>query len=98
MGTYFHTYFEAKADSIKELERTMKINEHVLRCMHTVLDSRDAMTAHIEKYVTVLKGSTERDQEREAKAQARRQAFSSRGPRDRDSRPPRDRDSRGSRD
>ena len=82
MGTYFHSYFEAKAESIKELERTMKINDRVLRYMHTVLDPRESITKHIESYNEVLAGSIARDQEREAKAQIRRQTNASRKPRE----------------
>lgn len=80
MGTYFHSYFEAKPESIRELERTMKINDRVLRVMHSVLDQREPISKHIEKYNEVLSGSIARDQEREAKAQARRQAAGGKRP------------------
>ncbi|MCB0420586.1 MAG: 30S ribosomal protein S6 [Bdellovibrionales bacterium] len=81
MGTYFHSYFEAKAESIRELERTMRINDKVLRFMHTVLDPRETISKHMDKYGEVLSGSIARDQEREAKAQARRQTAAGGAPR-----------------
>lgn len=74
MGTYFHTTFEAKAEVIAELERTMRINDEVLRFCHQRLDDRFTMTKHLENYRDVLSASRQRDQEREAKAQARKQA------------------------
>src|SRR5262252_4166019 len=39
-GTYFHMTFEAQGDAISELERTMRINERILRFQHTRLDDR----------------------------------------------------------
>src|SRR6185295_2207489 len=39
-GNYFHMTFEAKGEAIAELERTMRINDHVLRFQHTRLDDR----------------------------------------------------------
>lgn len=74
MGIYFHSYFEAKAEAIKELERTMLINDKVLRFMHVRLDDRKDINKHIEQFRDVIKASSEREQEREAKAQARKSA------------------------
>ncbi len=37
---YFHSTFMAQPAAIMELERTMRINDKVLRFMHTRIDSR----------------------------------------------------------
>ncbi len=74
MGTYFHTTFEAKAESIAELERVMRIDDKVLRYTHTRLDDRRAMGDHVEDFRNVVKASIEKENEREKAFQARRQA------------------------
>lgn len=104
MGTYFHTYFTAGPGAVLELERTMKINDQVLRYMHTRLDEGQTAEKHAEDYKQILKDSTVRQQEAELRMQKKRAARTQRGPgrregggRDRDSRDggaSRDRDSR----
>lgn len=74
VGIYFHTTFEAKAGVVAELERTMRINDKVLRFMHTKLDDRQPLSKHIENYREVIKMSIQREQEKESKAAARRAA------------------------
>ena len=39
-GIYFHVVFESGPEAIAELERTMRINDRVLRFMHVRLDER----------------------------------------------------------
>lgn len=39
-AVYFHSTFEADTQVVTELERTMRINDKVLRFMHTRLDER----------------------------------------------------------
>ena len=73
MGTYFHTMFEANSDCVAELERTMRINDQVLRFMHTRLDDRKTIAQHFEDYKNLMKESIEREQERE-RAFQRKQA------------------------
>lgn len=90
LGTYFHTTFEAKGDCVAELERIMKIDERVLRFLHVKLDSRKPLTAHVDEFHKTLAESLKREQEKEAKHQARRMAagggdrggMGSRGPRE----------------
>lgn len=82
VGTYYHAMFEAQPESIAELERNMRINDKVLRFMHVSLDDRKDLSKHLEDYREVLSKSTKREQEREAKAQARRAGRDSK-PRDR---------------
>ncbi len=74
MGTYFHSYFTAGPDVIVELERTMKINEKVLRYMHTKLDETQTIEKHAEDFKKVLKDSAERQQEAELRMQKKRAA------------------------
>lgn len=71
---YFHTFFEANPQAVAELERTMRINDKVLRFMHTKLDERTPLSKHSEVFKKGLADSAAREKEREAKAQMRRQA------------------------
>jgi small subunit ribosomal protein S6 len=71
---YFHCTFEAQTAAIAELERTMRINDKVLRFMHTKLDSRVSLSKFMETFKKGLQESAQREREKEAKAQARRAA------------------------
>ena len=73
-AVYFHTIFEAGPQAVAELERTMRINDKVLRFMHTKLDERIPVVKHAEAFKKGLADSAAREKEREAKAQLRRQA------------------------
>jgi len=73
-AVFFHSVFEANPQAIAELERTMRINDKVLRFAHTALDERTSMVKHIESFKKGLAESAQREKEREAKAQLRRQA------------------------
>ena len=78
LGIYFHSTFEAKGDVVSELERTMRINDKVLRFMHTRLDDRESLTKYLERYRAALQETTKREKEREAKIQARKAASAAR--------------------
>ena len=97
-ANYFHTTFEANPQAVAELERTMRINDRVLRFMHTRLDDGTDLVAHVENFKKALAESAAREREREAKFQARKAAQrggprDDRGPRGRDDdRGPRGRD------
>lgn len=80
-AVYFHTTFEANPQAITELERTMRINDRVLRFMHTRLEEGTNLDTHLENFKTALSESAAREREREAKFQARKAAQGSRGPR-----------------
>lgn len=71
---YFHCTFEAQTAAVAELERTMRINDKVLRFMHTKLDSRVSLSKHMEGFKKGLQESAQREREKEAKMQARRAA------------------------
>ena len=80
IGTYFHSYFEAGPDAVLELERTMGINEKVMRFMHVRLDEGQTVEAHAESFKKTLKESAERQAEAEARNQKKRAARAQRGP------------------
>jgi small subunit ribosomal protein S6 len=71
---YFHTTFEAEPAAIAELERTMRINDHVLRFQHTRLDDGTNLGKFLENFKQALADSAAREREREAKFQARKAA------------------------
>lgn len=73
-GVYFHSTFEADPATIMELERTMRINDKVLRFMHTKLDERTPLVKYLENFKKAIKESADREKERELKAQLRRSA------------------------
>ncbi|MEK2643690.1 30S ribosomal protein S6 [Bdellovibrio sp. BCCA] len=72
---YFHSTFEADTQAIAELERTMRINDKVLRFMHTRLDERVSLAKFMEGFKKGLSESAAREKEREAKMAARKAAF-----------------------
>lgn len=71
---YFHSLFEAGTQAIAEIERTMRINDKVLRFMHTKLDERVSLAKHLESFKKGLQETVQREKEKEAKFQARRAA------------------------
>lgn len=73
-AVYFHCTFEAQPAAIAELERTMRINDKVLRFMHTKLDPRVSLAKFMETFRKGLQESAAREREKEAKMQARRAA------------------------
>jgi small subunit ribosomal protein S6 len=73
-GLYFHITFEAASSSIIEIERTLRINEKVLRFMHTSLDARFSLAKHLETFKKGLAETSAKEKEREAKVLARKQA------------------------
>lgn len=83
-AVYFHTTFMAEPQAVAELERTMRINDRVVRFMHSRLDEREDLATYLENFKKALADSAAREREREAKFQARRAAASAgggRGPR-----------------
>ena len=73
-AVFFHSTFEANPQAVMEIERTMRINDKVLRFMHTRLDDRTTPAKHLEAFKKGLAESAAKEKEREAKAQLRRQA------------------------
>jgi small subunit ribosomal protein S6 len=79
-AVYFHTTFEANPQAIAELERTMRINDRVIRFMHSRLDEATDLNVYIEGFKKALADSAAREREREAKFQARKAAMRAGGP------------------
>ena len=69
---YFHSYFTASPTAIVEIERTLGINDDVLRVMHSRLDSKIPIEKHTEIFKKTLKESQERLSEVEARKQKKR--------------------------
>lgn len=72
---FFHALFEADTQAVAEIERTMRINDKVLRFMHTRLDERTPLSKYMESFKKGLQESAAREKEREAKIAARKAAF-----------------------
>jgi small subunit ribosomal protein S6 len=73
-GVFFHSTFTANADAVAELERTMKINDDVLRYMHTRLEDDTDLNKHMEEFKNSIVEAQKREKEREAKVAKRRAA------------------------
>ncbi len=74
-AVYFHMLFDAETAAVAEIERTLRINERVLRFMHTKIDERIQLSKYMEAFKKGLQESAAREKEREAKMQARRSAM-----------------------
>lgn len=72
---YFHATFEAEPSAVAELERTMRINDRVVRFMHTRLPERTNLVEFVDGFKKALADSAQREREREAKFQARKAAM-----------------------
>lgn len=75
-GIYFHTTFTANTQVIAELERTMRINDDVLRFVHVKLEDGTDLTKHVQEFKDSLSAAQAREKEREKnfeKARAQRQ-------------------------
>lgn len=73
---YFHCTFMAEPAAIAELERTMKINEKVLRYYHARLGDKVSLPKHVDQFKESLAETIKREKEREAKFKARKAAKS----------------------
>ena len=71
---YFHSTFMANPKAIHELERTMKLNEKVLRVVHTRLSEKMTLSKHVESFKSRLAETLQKEKEKEAKFKARKAA------------------------
>ena len=71
---YFHSTFMASPQAIHELERTMKINDKVLRAVHSRLSEKMPLTKHVESFKERLAETLQKEKEKEAKFKARKAA------------------------
>jgi small subunit ribosomal protein S6 len=74
-GLYFHATFMADTKAVAELERTMRINDKVLRFIHTRLEDNTELAKHMEKFKADLAANAQREKEREAKQAEKRAAM-----------------------
>lgn len=73
-AVYFHMTFTASPDAVRELERTMGINDKVLRVVHTRLSETIPLSKHVEKFKEQLADTLVKEKEKEAKFKARKAA------------------------
>lgn len=73
-GIYFHTTFYADNKAVAELERTMRINDRVLRFIHTRLEDETDLTKFMENFKNELAANAAKEREREAKLMEKRAA------------------------
>lgn len=75
LGNYFYTTFKAAPEVILELERTMKINDKVLRFLNVKLEDGTDLKKHVEKFHETLAESEKKRKEFEEKASKKRAMF-----------------------
>jgi small subunit ribosomal protein S6 len=73
---YFYTAFMANSSAVAELERTMRINESVLRFMHTRLDDGTDLTKHLQTFKDYLAASAQKQKDFESKMAKKAERFS----------------------
>ncbi len=64
---FFHSTFMAEPTAVAELERVLRINERVLRFMHTRLEDGTSLPKFVENFKQSLVDAANREREREAK-------------------------------
>lgn len=69
---YFHSTFVASPDAIRELERTMGLNDKILRAVHTRLSEKVPLAKHVENFKLQLADTMQKEKEKEAKFKARK--------------------------
>lgn len=70
---YFHTTFCAKPEVISELERTMGINDRVIRVMHTRLEDNTDLKKFVDQFKENLADTAKVEKDREEKFKQKRQ-------------------------
>jgi len=73
-GIYFHTTFYADNKAVAELERTMRINDRVLRFVHTRLEEGTDLNKYLEGFKQELAANAAKERERETKLMEKRAA------------------------
>lgn len=74
-ATYFHTTFTANNETVAELERTMRINDKVLRYMHIRLEDGTDLNKYMETFKEQIAASVQRLKEQEQKFQKKTERF-----------------------
>lgn len=73
---YFYTTFSANNEAVAELERTMRINDNVLRFMHMRLKDGTDLKQHLEKFKETIAAAHAKEKEFEMKEKKRKERFS----------------------
>lgn len=71
IGNYFYATFKTSPEAIKELERTMRINDKVLRFLNVRLKDNTDLNKHVEEYHQILADAEKKRREFEEKAKKR---------------------------
>ena len=69
---YFHYTFKTSPEAIYEMERTMKLNNQVLRVMHTRLSEKTQLKKHVENFKGRIAESIQKKKEKEGKFKNRK--------------------------
>lgn len=77
-ANYFYTTFTANNEAVAELERTMRINDSVLRFSHMKVKDGVDVNKHYENFKEVVAASIRRQKEAEEKAKKRNERNASR--------------------
>lgn len=75
LGNYFYTTFKSAPEAILELERTMKINDKVLRYLNVKLEDDVDLGKHVETYHEALVQAEARRKEHEEKMSKKKAFF-----------------------
>jgi small subunit ribosomal protein S6 len=73
-GVFFHTTFTADTKAVSEIERVMKINDNVLRFVHTRLPEGTTMAGYQEAFKKSLVEAGLKEKEREEKIRQKKAA------------------------
>ena len=72
-AVYFHTTFTAEPKALAELERTMGINDRVIRVMHTRLEEGTDLKKFVDGFKEGIAEAAKAEKEREEKFKQKRQ-------------------------
>ena len=70
-GRYTYTVYTGKGDVVAEIERNLRINEHVLRFLTVNLEKEFDGTAFVARRAELQAAAKKRDEEREARREER---------------------------
>ena len=69
---YFHYTFKASPEAIHEMERTMRLNDRVLRVMHTRLSEKVPLQKQVEDFKSRIAEAIQKKKEKEGKFKSRK--------------------------
>ena len=71
---YFHYTFKASPEVIHEIERTMRLNDRILRVVHTRLSEKIPIQKQVEDFKNRIAESMQKKKEKEVKIKSRKMA------------------------